>query len=191
MSTEAREFQDSGDCRDAIRELMVLPEGRWRDEVLEALVDRCELAPAHSTPALGLRIGRWAIRNEDLKLFASLRFTLLALADIDFFLREPTTRVISGVVMAIVEVAYNAHAHGSVLSVHQAAVVALLKAANTPLSVAEIAATVSSRLAPIREELSVPEVAVVLDSLKAIPTRSGTKALVEVVGTEKWALRGV
>jgi hypothetical protein len=188
---ESRKFDRADECRAEIAARLAIPAGRLGDAILDALTDVCEVSGEPAGRPFGLRVGRWIIRDEDLKLFQSVRDCFVALAAVDYLARSVTAGTITAILFAIASLAVNMRRRGTVLDASQLAVVTLMKAAGTPLSVDEIVAGIRLAPAPPERDLSSSEVKVVLASLRALLTKDGTVAVVEPYGSERWILRGV
>ena len=190
MSAE-KVFLTVDECRKAIEQLLALSSDRWRQPIAEGLADACERSPVAPHHEFALQVGRWVIRDEDLRLFQSIKGALLAAASAQFFLATPSVSAAAGVVLAMAEAALASRQHGSLLTPLQAAVVAAMKASGRLMLPDEIAELIGTQASSVELAATPMKVEKALHELEAIPTRAGLTKLVECQQSGRWLLRGV
>lgn len=155
------------------------------------------LSPGQSAPtkAFALKIGRWVVRDDDLKLVDELNKALVAAAGVGFFLdgTKVSAAAITGVALAMVAVLRNAVRSSASLSDDQLAVlVALANASERPTTEALLDA-IESANAAVPEASSWDEARLkrALSILKDYPTKAGIRHFVSVDGNGGWGLEGI
>ena len=185
-----RTYSSFADCRRAVSARVEIGSLPWQDAILDGLARACECATATERDiGYSIRLGRWAIRDDDLKVFQTLRDAIAAMASVNFFLNAPTPGAITGVVLALAQTALNARRCGCWLTSQQAAVLGVLASAPEPLTSQDVSAILGSVLAPEAEELSDQEVQVLLAELEAMPAKGTVSALVQRLPGNRWKSR--
>jgi len=187
----SEEFQDRKACRTWLQQLLAI--GGDADDitqgVLDGLVDSCEEETAPpSSSGFAVRIRRWVIRDEDLKLFAAIKDAIGPLAAAGFVLDSLPLAGIIAIVFALVQLLRNAYRTGAVVSVPQMQILTVLEHTKRPQTVDEILAQLPQcKDTPWDHEGVLKE----LQALKEVFTKNGKVAFVDVKSDGRWFLSGV
>jgi hypothetical protein len=153
---------------------------------LAGFADACE-----DTSRLGgvfeAQLGRWVIRDEDLKLFATVRDVITPMAAAGYVLSSLPAAGVTGVVLAVIDLLRKARRFGAWLTPPYAEIVAVLRAHSEPLTPVEILRELPHASPPWTEQM----VGEALAGLREIATKNGPVVLVQQTHDGKWCLSGV
>lgn len=139
---------------------------------------------------LGMVVGRYVIRDDDLSLLDALRAAVLAAAPTSFFLDAPTTASVTGLLAAVVTVADRLRRKGARLGPIPLHVLMCLRASPRRLSAAEVAHRLNA--ASDDRPWTVDEAERELVGLQSVPLGDGSVAsLVSRDADGRWATAGV
>ncbi len=133
------------------------------------------------------QLNRWVIRDEDLNLFATVRDIIAPMAATEYVLSNEPAAVVTGVVLAVIDLLRKAKRYGAWLNPPHAEIVAVLKKRREPLTPGEILRELPSAKPPWTEQM----VQDLLEELSEIVTNNGVVALVRKTRDGKWCLSGV
>jgi hypothetical protein len=186
-----QEFDSRADCVTYLREALGSPSLNEKAEaaVFEKLTDACEVpAEAEAAPQspFEMRLGRWVVRDEDLKLFGAVKDSVVALASANYLLGDLTAAGAASLAFAMLQLFRNAYRFGARVSRPQSRFLAVLKRAGRPLSVGELLQALgpndpSWNEAVVRQELA---------ALQQVPTRNGAVAFVQSTADSRWLPAG-
>src|SRR4051794_2359743 len=104
-STGMRAFENRVDCEDALAEQLGFSadDGIAAEGLMDALLKSCEPPPNElvgcATMTIGL--GRWIIRDEDLKLFATFKEVVLPLAAVGYSMYGLTSAAATAILFSV------------------------------------------------------------------------------------------
>jgi len=185
-------FEDANACRDYLNAHLALTAAgdAQKAAMLDGIAAACEEqeADAPTTPAFALRLRRWVVRDQDLKLFEALSSVVLALAAATFAPLSLPAAGIGGLVVAVAALLNNARAHGTTITHRQVYVLTALRAAARPLTPNELLQALQAiggftwALADVERELT---------ALSEAVTPNGKKAFVEALSSGAYCLTDV
>ncbi len=193
MSAEmAQEFSDRSACADELkRRLHLLPETSAIDrELLKLLTDACNESGADSDAqdsddvVFETRVGRWVIRDDDLKLLEAVRDATLAFAAASYVVQDLAASEITAIAFAFLELARNARQAGGWLTSPQLQIVrALEKSGRT--------ASRNDLLKKLPKGWTEADIDREVKGLHALPTRGGPTKVVDELTDGQIILCGI
>lgn len=189
------EFTDKSECQGRLRLALHIDaveaevDGQFLDGLLDGFCDACEEPPAEAKPGVfRLQWNKWIIRNEDLKLFSTIKDVLIPMASVGYALPGIGPAGVTALVLALIDLLRKVLVHGCELNERQMQIVSVLKANNRPMSGAEIFKQLP---ATESEGWTVSVVEKQLEMLQAVVSQAGLKEFVEQRPDGTWWLQGV
>ena len=184
-----RQFKDKNECHAwLVKELHLDPTEQTQAALIEAFVATAAQIPTNPL-RLELIIGNWVIKDEDLDLFGTIKDAILTLAGAQFLLGKLGVAGITAVTLSLIAMLRHAYGKGVRISPRQAAVLAILREADRPLSVSELLAQLGSEDGTAAWEKAA--LVQTLNSLTAVPARVGSVKIVEAFPDHTWGVAGI
>jgi len=188
MSTE---FEDKDLCRDQLQGLLKLsPENEQEQQILDALVESCEVVdPAQARERrFELRVGKWVIREEDLKLFDVVKDSLTMFASGGYLLGNLTAAGITSLIVSLVRLGRDCYLNGVTITDKQLQIILTLKKEGRAIAFRDILASLVNETPDGWNE---PDLRKELEALKTMPSRNKKVEVVQSTSADEWFLTGI
>lgn len=150
----AIEFSDRSECMARLRAALLLDTvgglaGSVSEGLLEGFADACEEATGDLPGGFRFQCGRWVIRDEDLKLFATVRDIITPVAAVGYVLSSLPMAGVTALVLGLIDLLRKSRRFGAWLTPPHAELVAVFRAHREPMSPAEILRELPPRLTTV------------------------------------------
>jgi hypothetical protein len=188
MSTE---FEDKDLCREQLQNLLNLsPENEQDSRILDALVESCEVIdPSQAQKRrFELRVGKWVIREEDLKLFDVVKDSLAMFASGGYLLGNLTAAGITSFIVSLVRIGRDCYLNGVTITDNQLQIILTLKKEDRATPFKDILALLLSETPSKWNDV---ELRKELEALKTMPSRNKKVEIVQSTSADEWFLTGI
>jgi hypothetical protein len=153
------------------------------DVALKKLVESCEVAPNKPARGFALQFGTWAVRDEDLKFFETIKETVVALAAAKFTTPLDVAAIVA-ISFALANLIRNAYLSGARITNEQRLILACLRHSGSPVSPHYISGFLG-------KSWTVEKIQHELTALTKVTTIKGPVSFVQCTANGQWCLAGV
>jgi len=187
------EYEQRSFCLAVVREALATDAAptELEQRLADELTNQSEVSePAPDGSALRMRLGRWVIRDEDLKLFGAIRDSLVALAAVGFAFKDLPVATLVSVGLATSTVLLGVWRNIGRVKPDALVVLLALQHLGGSATIDEIHEAINPK-PPTREKWSRVTIRAHLEQLGTVPTRADVIAVVKPLADGHWVVVGI